>query len=371
MAVCLEPCDVTANDDIGKTADILDQVVRDALAVLVRLRCERLAPDAAWEEISRLRRRYLGRFINLVWEEEYGGTFHYDILVETGAGTLAVSYCADEEVPWPVRGLQRVNESLVLRVGDEPVRIGQVITSLDYAWDKLHIGQHLVNMSIIDQEIRERQIEVSDEELEAALTAFRDRRRLFTAAEARRWMAEHGTTQVQLEYHLRLDVARSKLRQQVIGGDNQHEAYFAAHRAEFDRVQVARIFVVSREEAEALLSELRGEPPRFLVVAQERFLQGRTSGDVFITLRRDELEPDQAAQLFEAEPGQLAPLLASGDGFEVVMVLRRLPAVLDDEMRKIVGDRLFDLWLSDRRRRTRVEWFWGEAEAADVPAISL
>jgi len=354
------------------TSDIIQAVVGDALALLIRLRAERIPSHAAWDEVVRLRERYPDRFINLIWEQEsYVDKLHYDLLVDIGPGTLSISYCADEEVPWPSRGLQRVNEALVLRVNDEPVQIGQVVTSLDYAWHQLHVGRHLIDMSLIDQAIRDRRIDVSDEQLEAALTTFRRRRRLFSTEAIERWMAEHGASQAQLEHHLRQDVARDELRRQVIAGDQTYEAYIAAHRADFDRVRVARIFVADRAEAEALHRELRVAPQHFLAVVQRRFIDGAAMEDVFVTLRRDELEADQAACLFETEPGQLAPIVESGEGFEVAQVLRKLPAVLDDETRAVIGDRLFDRWLSAQRGKARVEWFWGAAEAAEVPPISL
>jgi putative peptide maturation system protein len=351
---------------------LIDPAVADALALLVRCHAERRSSDAAWGEVLRLRERHPGRRIDLVWEREsYLDRIHYDILIEVAGGMLSVGYCADDDVPWPVRGLQRVNESLVLRVNGDPVRIGQVVTSLDYAWHKLHVGRHLVNMSLIDQEIRDRRIEPTDEQLEAALTAFRVRRRLFTAAAVERWMAEHGASQVELERHLRLEAARDELRRQVTGGPDAHAAYFAAHRADFDQIQVARIHLADRDRAAALHRELTGAPGRFLAAAQHEFLNGNTHSEVFVTLRRHELDADQAAQLFATEPGQLAPVQPSGDGFEVVQVLRRLPAVLDDATRAAIGELLFERWLDVQRARARVEWFWGEAEAADVPAVAL
>ena len=354
------------------TGELVDPAVLDAVALAIRLRAERVAVEAAWDEILRLRERHPGRFINVVWEREsYVDRIHYDLLIEVGRGTLSISYCADDEVPWPARGLQRVNESLVLRVDDDPVQIGRVVTSLDYAWHQLHVGRHLINMSLIDQEIRDRRIEVSDDQLAAALTAFRVRRRLFTAAAVERWMAEHGASALQLEHHLRQDMARGELRRQVIGGPEDHAAYFAEHRGELDRVQVARIWVAERGAADSLVRELRDAPHQLLAVAQRQFLHDAMPGEVFVTVRRDELEADQAALLFATEPGQLAPVLASGEGFEVVQVLRQLPAVLDDETRTLIGDRLFEHWLGERRARARVEWYWGAAEAAAVPAIAL
>ena len=167
-------------------------------------------------------------------------------------------------------------------------------------------------------------------------------------------------------------MARDELRRQVVGGPDAIAAYFAAHRTGLERIMVAKIHLADRTAADALHAELQGASQRLLAAAQQRFLQGTASGgDLFATLRRDDLDPDHAAQLFTTEPGQLAPVLGSGDGFEVVQVLRRLPAVLDDDTRTLISNRLFDRWLDEQRARARVEWFWGAADRADVPALAL
>ncbi|PTL76057.1 TIGR04500 family putative peptide maturation system protein [Vitiosangium sp. GDMCC 1.1324] len=348
----------------------LSEAVRDALAVLTKWREQRLPPEETQESFQALKARYPAHWMNMVWEQEtYGGTVHYDILVAGEAGTYSLSYCADEEIPWPARGLQRVNESLVLRVNDDPVFITQVITSLDHAWSTLHLGRHLINMSLIDQEIRDSGLVVTDEELAGALLDFRRKRRLFSVEQVEHWMAEHGTTQVQLEQHLREDVAREKLRRKVAAG--REEDWFQRHRADFERVQVARLRVSDRDEAWRLYERLIETPERFLEVAQVDFLERGGSGELFATLRRGELEPEQAERLFSTEPGRLSEPVPSGKGYELVRVLRFLPARFDEATREQVRDVLFEEWLTEGRRRARVEWFWGAAEAAELPATSL
>ncbi len=343
--------------------------VRDALASLVRWREERLPPEQAQESFQSLKARHPDHWMNMIWEQEtYGNTVHYDILLANEGGTWSLSHCADEEVPWPARGLQRINESLVLRVNDDPVRINQVITSLDHAWSTLHIGRHLINMSLIEQALRDSDLEVTDEELAAALVDFRKRRRLFSVEQVERWMVEHGTTQVQLEKNLREDVAREKLRRRVAAG--REEAWFERHRADFERIQVARLYVQDRAEALRLYERLRDSPEQFLEVAQVSFLERGGTGDLFATLRRGELEPEQAALLFSTEPGQVAEPIPSGAGYELVRVLRFHPARLDEATREKVRERLFEEWLAEGRRRARVEWFWGAAEAEELPAVS-
>jgi len=344
--------------------------VRDALAVLTTWRSEHLSPEEALESFQALKARHPDHWMNMVWEQEtYGDTVHYDILLADEEGTYSLSYCADEEVPWPARGLQRVNESLVLRVNDDPVLINQVITSLDHAWSTLHIGRHLINMSLIDQALRDCDLEVTDEELAEALLDFRRRRRLFTVEQVERWMVEHGTTQVRLEQQLREEVAKQKLRLRVAAG--REEAWFERHRADFERLQVARLYVPNRAEALRLYERLRDAPEQFLEVARVGFLERGGTGELFATLRRGELEAGQAEPLFSTEEGQVAPPIASGEGYELVRVLRRLPARFDETTREKVRELLFEEWLAEGRRRARVEWFWGADEPEELPAVSL
>jgi hypothetical protein len=134
--------------------DVFTAVIGDVLALLGALRAERVDTDEALSRLAGLKRRHPRCWFNMVWEREsVGEAIHYDILVGAEGGTYSLSYCADEETPWAVRGTQRINESLVVRVDDDPVYIHQAITSLDHAWLTLHIGRHLIDTSLIGREL--------------------------------------------------------------------------------------------------------------------------------------------------------------------------------------------------------------------------
>ncbi|AKJ00596.1 Hypothetical protein AA314_02222 [Archangium gephyra] len=120
-----------------------------------------------------------------------------------------------------------------------------------------------------------------------------------------------------------------------------------------------------------MYEQLREAPGRLLELAQVSFLERGGAGNPFTTLRRGELEPEQAERLFSTGPGQLSEPVPSGAGYELVHVLRFLPARFDEATREQVRDVLFEEWLAEQRRRARVEWFWGAAEAAELPAASL
>lgn len=350
-----------------------DELVHHAVALLVRLRETRCEPDDAWAELLQLRAAHPGRYLQLVWERErYAAKLHYDLLIGHDEGVLSISYCEDDDLPWPTRGIQRIEECMVARVDGEPLDIARAMTSLDYAWHTLHIGRHLIDMSLIEQERRARQISVEDDEVEPDLAEFRIKRQLFTSASVERWMAEHGVSHVQLSQHLREQAAQRKLRRVVTGGDAACDAYFANYRRDFDRVQVARIFLPGRERAEALLGQLRVAPAGFLPAAQRAFLDDEAAGDVFATWRRSELDPMIAGDVFATESGAVVPrVLPSGEGFELVQVLRHVPADLDERTRAEIAALLFRRWLDERRALARVEWFWGGDEAADIPSLRL
>ncbi len=175
-------------------------------------------------------------------KEKYHNKVHYDVLIGRRGGVLSISYCADDDTPWPSRGIQRVEACLVARVDGEPVEIARAMSSLDYAWHTLHVGRHLI--------------------------------------------------------------------------DN--------------------------------------------------------TGDVFATWQRSALDPAIADAVFATEPGCVVPrVLPSGEGFEIVQVLRHARAELDTGTRAQIAELLFQRWLEQRRSAVRVEWFWGADEAADVPALQL
>jgi putative peptide maturation system protein len=343
--------------------------VRDAFALLVRLREERIPAEEAYALFQQLAARHPGVRMDIVWEQEtFEDVLHYDILLGVGKGTCSLSYCAEEELPWAVRGIQRINESHVVRVNERPVSIADAVTSLDYAWHTLHIGRHLVNLSLIDEELRRHGLTATDEELAEALVGFRQRRRLYTLEELERWMAEHGTTQVQLETHLEREVAVRNLRTRVVGDHVQ--AYFERHRSDFDTLQGARLYVPGEPLAWRLHEQLRADPGRFWALAQERFLAGGPTAETFVTLRRRELEPTQAERLFATAPGQVSEPVPSGDGWVLVLVLGLVPARFED-VQSQVAEILFADWLAEKRRSARVEWFWGQNEAVPVPAVAL
>jgi putative peptide maturation system protein len=236
----------------------------------------------------------------------------------------------------------------------------------------LHIGRHLINVSLVEQELLQIGLEASADEMGEAMLRFRQKRGLFTVEQVERWLVEHGTSEAMLENHVRDEVLRDKLRQRVAAG--QEAAYFERHRKAFERVRAARFHVADAALAGRLHEKLRRDPQQFLAMAQANFLeqgleQG-ADGDLWMTVRRGELEPEQAESIFATPAGQVAPPVPSGEGYDLVLVLQHVPAELDAATRETIIGLIFEEWLTEKRRAARIEWFWGASEPLALPALT-
>src|SRR5580704_8606269 len=81
----------------------------DGLAWLIGMWRERTPPDRARRRLAELQAAHRELDIDLVWErEDYSDSVHYDLLIRASEqGTVSLSFCPDEAVPWPLRNAFR------------------------------------------------------------------------------------------------------------------------------------------------------------------------------------------------------------------------------------------------------------------------
>jgi putative peptide maturation system protein len=352
------------------------QTTIDVLDELVRLSEERIAPR---EGEARLKQRArdradprVGLKLDVLWEQESGnGAVHYDALIRLpGWGAVSVGYCPDRGLPWALRGTFRWNEMDMLRVNNHHIRVEEVVAQLDFLWTEPSLARQLVDTALIWEALEEDPdaFAPSDEELQAAMDAFRRKRDLFTAEATERWLQQQGMTHRSFETRVDALVRGNKLRQRVVGG--REETYFAGHKDELDTAVLARIAVGDDvERARALCERLRSGELDLLGAAAEALRQrcptASRRGDgpppLLARVRRWELPPERRAAIFDAAPGVVLDPVETGAGYEIQKILVVEPAVLDAATRAAIRDRLFEEWLSERRAAAEVEWLWGRS----------
>jgi len=348
-------------------------VLQDVLGYLQGLVGERAAPDVALQRLTPVRDRHPDTSIDVVWEDQaFDGSMHYDALIRPPGGrTISLSVCADTNLPWPLRGLQRLRDSDLLRVNGIALPVASAIAQLDVLWEKTQLMQRLVDSCLIEEALRRSPIEVNDDDVQAALDAMRRGRRLYTIADTQAWMKSTGMTWQTLEETATNLARAAKLRDRVVGG--RVDSSFAQNRAAFDTIAFALVRVSSQRRAIELAETVRNGGVTLLDAAQRTFLLSAGEGlqPVLRRVRRHQLGAEFGREVFTAlgdvaaadfEAGRVIGPIAAADSFLLVQVLALEPAELDDRVRAAVKVKLFEDWLAERRRAAKIEWFWGKVE---------
>ncbi|SET89043.1 TIGR04500 family putative peptide maturation system protein [Nonomuraea wenchangensis] len=287
--------------------------------------------------------------------EEFDGSLHHALLIKDGDGaTISLSRCAERALPWPLRGVHRAGEHLLLRVNGVETPVARAIACLDFIWDESALADRLVADSLVREELEETREPLSDAALQEAMDAFRRARGLLTGEATRAWMERNRISHRELEELVALEAAVAALRSRVAEG--RVEDWFAEHGAQLDVARVARAVFVTEPAA---VPDAAG----FLGAVERAFADGSARpGEVFATVRRGDLDGETAERIFGAPPGTVAGPFPVEGGHLLVKVLAVEPAVLDATVRDLVERRIFSEWIDERRNAAKIEWFWGIAE---------
>lgn len=301
-----------------------------------------LEPARAQERLGGLRERHPGARFRLLWQrEDYDDSLHYDLLIKReGEGTVSLSWCPDRALPWPMRGVHRSAEMLLLRVDGVGVEVADAVARLDFLWDEARLADRLVTAALLQAELEESPVELTDAELQEAVDAFRRARGLLTARKTHEWMERRCLTEADLRRLVAGEAAAARVRERVTAG--RVEPYFAEHGEEFRTARIARLDFPDSEAARRAAAEIdAGADPYRLA---ERTPGARlTLEDVPVT----EIGTARAGDVLAPAPLTLLKVISIGE------------AVLDAATRRRVERRVFDEWIEERRRAAKIEWFWG------------
>lgn len=347
-------------------SESLPAAVCEVLDYLMALQREGVRPPEARALLRPLRARHPELGIDLLAEEQsFDHSVHYDALLRrAGEGTVSLSYCPERAVPWPLRGVHRWSEAELVRVNGRALTVDAAMACLDFIWDEAPIIERLLDMCLIQEELEENPLDLTDGELQQAMDRFRSARKLFKAEDTLRWLERHGISEEKLEEYVAELAVVPKLRSRIAGA--RVEEYFLQHSAELDSAQVARFEVADEGQARDLAERIRGGSLDFFAAAGRVFFEAAERGvplgaRLFDRIERHQADPALRDQLFAAAPGELIGPVPARAGHALMRVLAILPARLDERTRAAIEDILFRAWLTERRQASRIEWCWGNA----------
>ncbi len=171
------------------------------------------------------------------------------------------------------------------------------------------------------------------------------------------------------------DLRRDQLAQEVLQreldtrvrvGSDEIQAYYRDHRDEYTKeAHLKHILVNTHQEADAILSQLRGGTP-FEALAQQRSVDttaGR-GGDLGF-LNKDEMNPAFRPVVFGMRPGDYTGPIVSSFGFHIVKLIGWRPAA-EQVPFDAVRDEILHSLLLERQQRAQTEFLSGLRNSARV-----
>jgi putative peptide maturation system protein len=278
----------------------------------------------------------------------------YDLLLgHPDGGTVALSWLADEGVPWAVQYADHWAANYVLTVNARELTIQQALLFLKLTGDREpDLMTELVEQQVIALAIEEDPPPVSNEELQAAANEFRSASDLLSAEATHRWLEELGFSMGQFQERLRGVVQMRKLKERITA--DRVEPYFEAHRESFDLVQFFRVETPTEVVASNLAAAAREQGLLAATQAQTASTGGGDLKGSLISRHAHELPSALAA----ASPGAVVGPVAEGRRHWVTEVFSRQPAQLDAQIRAAIQEKLFREWIAKRREQAAVRWHW-------------
>jgi len=330
--------------------ETLKQSVINVLEVLVTAAAEHLEPEETRRRLLTLELRHE---VELVWQRElYDDSLHYDALIKVFSGSISISCCADNGLPWPLRGVRRWSEQDLLQVGERRLTVHEAIAFLDFIWEEAPILDRLVRACIVEEALERGKVRVSRSELQDELDSFRRRRGLHRAEEMNDWLDDRGMTQARLERLLVLEAGVRTLRRCLSAG--RVRQIFSERRHEFERTAVATIVFPTKSAAEAARRRILSRDADFYSEFERAVAEERAQVDSYVGGDRD-----APPELAIAREGEVVGPLRRGRGFALMRVVKKVAAEFDERTRQVIEDCMFDEWVGQERRKRRIEWSWG------------
>jgi parvulin-like peptidyl-prolyl isomerase len=235
---------------------------------------------------------------------------------------------------------------------------------------KLNLLNQLIDRKLLVSEAENLGITVSEEEIDSAVNGIIDE---YPDRETFDEQVENGNIdldqwRLEIEYKLLLEkLVESALSQEIEILPEEIETYYEENREEYsadEMVHALQIMVETREEAEELLSEIKGGADFSDLASIHSISPDSARGGDLGFFSREEMPPDFEIA-FDMEPGELSDVMESPYGFHILKVLEKSPAKdmtleeatpeITEKLKRIKAEEQYGLWFSEIKERAEIE----------------
>ena len=249
---------------------------------------------------------------------------------------------------------------------------------------KREVLDQLIDMKILDQEIKKKKVEVPERDVDGAVDDILKRNN-FTLNDLKMALAKEGMTYSTYRERVRDDLGKMRLISReikskiMIKEEDLRQAY-KERIQEFMiplEVQVQQIFfAVSRESSREQTSAVETEARKVWEKAKagedfselaRKYSRGPEAGEggVLGYFKRKELLPELDEVVFQMKAGEVSPLVRSSEGFHLLRVMDRkggepkpfleVQSRLRDEIMQAESEKKFKEWMKALKEKAYIE----------------
>lgn len=211
------------------------------------------------------------------------------------------------------------------------------------ATDAMPALEGLIDDRILTSWADERNVMVSNKELQDRVNQFRQEQGLFTSADTKAWLDSRQCSLAALGAILRPRLLRDKLRRDVIS-DEEVRRYFFEHATALDRATIFRLVVREYGVAKEIQYRLEeGEDFQRLAKQYSTDTATRLSGGYVGQVGRSYETVQITDSIFGAQPGDIMGPIETKEGYVLLQVEAHYPAVLDETTADTILESLFEV----------------------------
>lgn len=244
----------------------------------------------------------------------------------------------------------------IAEIGGNPLSSDRLVTWLKLSGRFAGVVADLIQEQLTATAARQRGLEVSTTELQAAVENHRRIHGLYRVADANRFLEAAGATLEDYEAFIEDGLLATKLLDDVVS-EAAIEAHFQSHKLDYESVEIGHIVVDSEDKAREVIALVQEGAATFQELAKElSLIETAASGGRIGRIYRGTLADDLETRVFAAEVNDVLGPIALEDGnFEVFSVFARQPAMLDEGTRGQIRQRLSNDWFQAAAREIGVE----------------
>jgi len=247
-----------------------------------------------------------------------------------------------------------LREITALKVNGQEISLGKILNQARIH-NSFPLLDERIELELLNQAAMELSLEVTDEELQAAVNQLRLSLGLYSAADTIAWLERIGIELDDLEEMMIPKIIRRKIRENV--SKDKVDKYFNENILSFEEALLSQLVTAEEGEIQELKYQIKEEGADFNSMAREYSIDETTrlAGGFMGTVTRSVLDPETEAGVFGASAGDIVGPFKTDSGYRLIKIENFKKPALTDDIIESIKDILYRQWLVNQRRKASVE----------------